>query len=109
MPAPPIPAIQIRRPSSGELKKLLGNFFGGVWTCKLKHRFRHVREPARIVEQRANQLRSAPGLALRDDDRAATTREVARVLRLMVGRGEETGYEHCRLAGGSELPDGAAC
>src|SRR6266498_5489962 len=102
MPAPPIPAIQIRRPSSGELKQLLGDFFGSVRTCKLKHRFRHLGEPARIVEQRANQLRRAARLALRYDDCAATAREVARVLGLVVGCGEETGNEHGRLTGSSE-------
>src|ERR671923_831353 len=107
MPAPPMPAIQKRLPSRGERNELLRNLVRGVGTREPKHRRRHVAEPARVVEQRANQLRRATELALGHDDRSAASFEVASVLRLVVSGREQTGDEDRGLPGGGKLPDGA--
>src|SRR3954471_22921327 len=108
MPAPPIPAIQKRRPSSGEGKKLLGDLISRVGSRELQHRARHFRQPLVIVEQRADHLGRARDLVLRHDDRSTAGFEVTRILRLVITRREEPGNEQRRLPRRSKLPDRAA-
>src|SRR5438552_387040 len=108
IPAPPMPAIQSLRPSSGEGNELLGDLVRRIRPGKAGHRRRHLRKPLRIVEQGADEVRRLRKVALRHDDRTTALLEVARVLRLVVAGREEPGNEHCRLGGRSELPDRAA-
>src|SRR5919197_4740386 len=107
MPAPPMPANHSFRPLSGEANELLRDLVGCVRTREPLHRRRHVPEAAWIVEERADHLRRAPDLRLRDDARAAAALEVASVLRLVVGRREEARNEHGRLPRRGELPKGS--
>src|SRR5882724_8076372 len=108
MPAPPMPAIQSLRPSRGEGNELLRDLVRRSGPPEPCHRGGHLREPARIVEQRADHVRRAPDVGLRHDDRTPALLEVVRVLRLVIARGEETGNEHGRLARRGELPDRTA-
>src|SRR3954469_5739164 len=107
MPAPPIPAIQKRRPSSGEGKKLLGDLISRVGSRELQHRARHLRQPLVVVEQRANHLGRARDLVLRHDDRSTPGLEVTPILRLVIPRREEPWNEHRGLPRSSKLPDRA--
>src|SRR5437588_9299988 len=102
-----MPAIQSRRPSSGEGNELLGDLLGGIRPGEPEHRLRDVGEPAWVVEQRADQLGRSPRLALRHDDRAASVLKVAGVLGLVVTRGEEAGNENGGLPRRREFPDRA--
>src|SRR3954447_4791243 len=108
MPAPPIPAIQKRRPSSGEGKKLLRDLIGRVGARELQHRTRHLRHPPVVIEQRADHLGRARDLVLRHDDRSTAGFEVTRILRLVITRREEPGTEQRSLPGRGKLPDRAA-
>src|SRR6266566_8673584 len=84
IPAPPMPAIQSLRPSSGEGNELLGDLVRRIRSGKAGHRRRHLREPLGIVEQGADEVRRLRKVALRHDDRTTALLEVARVLRLVV-------------------------
>src|SRR6266498_5703390 len=83
---------------------LLRDLLGGMGTGKPEHRPRHLGQPARIVEQGADQLGSTSGLALRHDDGGPSVLEVTRILVLVVSRGEESGNEDRRLSRSGELP-----
>src|SRR5439155_3859072 len=108
MPAPPMPAIQSLRPSRGEGNELLGDLARGGWSTQPRHRGGHLRQPTRVVEQRADHRRRPTDVGLRHDDRTSALLEVARVLGLMIAGGEQTGNEHGRLTRRGELPDRAA-
>src|SRR4051812_797850 len=108
MPAPPMPAIQKRRPSSGEGNEFLRNLVRGVRASDTQHRLGHLSEASAVAEQRADDVRRARGVGFRDDDGRAGTLEVARVLRLVVCRSERAGNEDSRPSCSGELPHGAA-
>src|SRR5207244_8222018 len=104
MPAPPIPTNQKRLPSS-KRDQLLGDLVRRIRPRDPEHGLAHLREPARVAEQRTDDLRHLPELGVRDEDRTARRLEVLRVFRLVVARAERVGHEHRGLAGGGELPD----
>src|SRR3954463_10893839 len=88
MPAPPIPAIQMRLPVSGcELDELIGDPPCCVGLRRGEHRRSHLLQPrrrgAQVLDQRRPVLRC---VAVEDDDSAARQLEVLRVRALMVRR-----------------------
>src|SRR5919204_655310 len=98
MPAPPMPANQSLRPSSGEGNELLGDLIGSVRARESAHRRRHLPEQARIGQERADERRDAVAVRLGDDDGAAAVLEEARVLRLMLASRELARHEDGGLA-----------
>src|SRR5207244_6490283 len=90
-PPPPIPTNQKLLPSS-KRDQLLGDLVRRIRPRDSEHRLAHLREPARVAEQRTNDLRHLPELGVRDEDRAARRPEVLRVLRLVVARAERVGH-----------------
>src|ERR1051325_450603 len=103
MHAPPIPTNQNRLPSS-KSDQLLSDLLGRIGLRDAQHRRAHLLEPPLVVEQRANDVRSAAELRLGQQDRPPGPLAVARVLGLVVGgcegiRDEDRGQPCCR-----ELP-----
>src|SRR5690242_5807403 len=106
MPAPPMPAIQMRLPVSGcELDELIGDPLGCIGPCGCAHGCRHRLEPRPVGEQRLDQLRHAASLRLRNDDGAPRALEPFRVLALVAAGGELAGNENGRKPRGRKLPD----
>ena len=110
MPAPPIPAIQMRLPASGcELDELIRDPLRRVGLGGGEHGFPHLGEPRRFAEQAGD----APWDPLRrppvgDDFRPACAVEVLGVLLLVIGGRVGVRHEDRRLSRGGDLPDGSA-
>src|SRR3954447_7204882 len=97
MPAPPMPAIQIRLPASGcELDELIRDPLRRVRLRCCTHRIRHCAEPLTVGEPRLDDAGRLLDLALGDDDCAPCLDEEARILFLVAAGGEVSGNEHRR-------------
>src|SRR5438067_417897 len=97
MPAPPMPAIQIRLPASGcELDELIRDPLCGVGPGGSLHGRSHPYEPRLVAEELLDDERNLVNSRVVDDDGAARVDEVLRVRALMVARRIRVRDEHRR-------------
>ncbi len=103
-----MPTSQILRPASGcKGEHLLGDGVGRPGAGEGEHGLAHPPQPSGVGEEPLD-LSSELEALLGEDDRAAASLEVGGVLSLVIGCRVRIGDEERRLAGGGNLPDGAA-